>query len=118
MLGSAFEAEDAVQETLVRAWRNLDRFDADRAPMRSPLFTIATNICLDMPRSAQRRARAMDLGLVFASARNPGGGFLNGACRGGRGCNLGSRTIAVSAKRRRCRVTQCGPCGGCGGFGG
>ena len=62
MLGSAFEAEDAVQETLLRVWRSFGSFDETRAPLRSWLFTIATNICLDMLRGPQRRARAMDLG--------------------------------------------------------
>src|SRR4051794_10509261 len=62
MLGSPFEAEDAVQETLVRAWRRLDDFDADRSPLRTWLYAIATNVCIDMLRSAQRRARAMDFG--------------------------------------------------------
>jgi RNA polymerase sigma-70 factor (ECF subfamily) len=61
MLGSPFEAEDAVQETLLKAWRGLDRFEG-RAALRSWLYRIATNTCLDMLSSRERRARPMDLG--------------------------------------------------------
>lgn len=61
MLGSPFEAEDAVQETLLRAWRGIERFEG-RAALRSWLYRIATNVCLDMLNGRNRRARPMDLG--------------------------------------------------------
>src|SRR5262245_9984955 len=61
MLGSPFEAEDAVQDTLLRAWRSIDRFEG-RASLRSWLYRIATNVCLDLLNGKERRARPMDFG--------------------------------------------------------
>src|SRR5579863_7544716 len=61
MLGSGAEAEDAVQETILRAWRAADRFEG-RSSVRSWLYRIATNVCLDMHRGRARRATPMDLG--------------------------------------------------------
>jgi RNA polymerase sigma-70 factor (ECF subfamily) len=61
MMGSAFEAEDAVQETMIRAWRHLDQFEG-RAAMKSWLYRIATNVCLTMLDGRNRRARPMDIG--------------------------------------------------------
>ena len=61
MLGSPFEAEDAVQDTLLRAWKSLDRFEG-RSSLRSWLYRIATNVCLDMLDGRNKRARPMDLG--------------------------------------------------------
>ena len=61
MLGSPFEAEDAVQETFLRAWRSFEGFEG-RAALRSWLYRIATNVCLDLLNGRNRRARPMDLG--------------------------------------------------------
>ncbi|MGW8721108.1 sigma-70 family RNA polymerase sigma factor [Streptomyces althioticus] len=60
MLGSSFEAEDAVQDTMIRAWRSLDKFEG-RSSLRSWLYRIATNVCLDMLSAGNKRARPMDL---------------------------------------------------------
>src|SRR6201981_2055476 len=61
MLGSAFEADDAVQETMLRAWKNAAGFEG-RSSLRSWLYKIATNVCLDALRGEKRRALPMDLG--------------------------------------------------------
>src|SRR6516162_9758766 len=61
MLGSGLEAEDAVQEAMLRAWRGADGFEG-RSSVRSWLYRIATNVCIDMGRQVQRRARPLEMG--------------------------------------------------------
>ena len=60
-MGSAFDADDAVQETLIRAWRSRDQF-AGRASIKTWLYRIATNVCLDELKDRGRRGRPIEEG--------------------------------------------------------
>src|SRR6188768_3544933 len=68
MLGSTFEAEDAVQDTFLRAWRSFDQFEG-RAAVRSWLYRIATNVCLDALNGRKRRERPIDMGPASSADR-------------------------------------------------
>jgi RNA polymerase sigma-70 factor (ECF subfamily) len=70
MLGSTFDADDAVQECMIRAWQAADRFEG-RSSVRSWIYRIATNVCLDLLRSRQRRALPMDLSSPVPSSTPP-----------------------------------------------
>jgi RNA polymerase sigma-70 factor (ECF subfamily) len=74
MLGSGSEAEDAVQETMVRAWRAADRLQA-REALKSWLYRIASNVCFDILQSSQRRAQPMDLGPASTAESSLGTGL-------------------------------------------
>jgi RNA polymerase sigma-70 factor (ECF subfamily) len=88
MLGSPFEAEDAVQETALRAWRSFDRFEG-RASIRSWLYRIATNVCLTMLEGRARRADPVDLGPAATVdsplGMLPAGSWVEPVPPGGRG---------------------------------
>jgi RNA polymerase sigma-70 factor, ECF subfamily len=66
MLGSAVDADDAVQETMIRAWKSLHQFDG-RASVRTWLYRIATNVCLDEIAKRGRRSRPMEEGPAVSS---------------------------------------------------
>lgn len=67
MLGSAFDAEDAVQETMIRAWRNREQFEG-RASAKTWLYRIATNVCLDELKNRSRRVRPIEEGSPASGA--------------------------------------------------
>ena len=97
MLGAGSEAEDAVQETMVHAWRAIDSFEG-RSSLRSWLYRIANNVCIDMLRSPQRRARPMDLGVGQREGRHvqDSGAFVRH--------KLGARPRTVGGTRPTCQT--------------
>src|SRR5204862_13996 len=120
MLGSAFEAEDAVQETMVRAWRSHDRFEG-RSSLRSWLYRIATNVCLDLLDGRNRRARPMEMGhegtgegplgdvlpeSVWLQPMPGGRGRAPGAGPAGRAVQRGSIPLAFAAALPRLPARQ------------
>ena len=78
MLGSPFDADDAVQETMVRAWRALDRYEG-RAAFRTWLFSIATNVCLDLLKGRGRRVMPADLSRSWPATAEPGPALPSGS---------------------------------------
>src|SRR3954466_6582380 len=100
MLGSGLEAEDAVQETFVRAWRNFENFEG-RSSLRSWLYKIATNVCLDMLQGPQRRARPMDMGPSSTAETGPGASGAAGPARAGLGAAARREHVGHADRRWR-----------------
>lgn len=70
MMGSVFEAEDAVQDAMIRVWQSLDQLQQESS-RKAWVYRIATNICIDRLRSAKRRALPMDLSEPAAQITEP-----------------------------------------------
>src|SRR5580692_1363183 len=98
MLGSGFEADDAVQETMVRAWRAADRFEG-RSSVRSWLYRIATNVCVDALRGRRRRGRPMERGPAAPPSVTSMVNVIN--------CRSSSDSMIADPVRCRWRCARC-----------